>query len=358
MPDNLDQLNVSTRRYVRNRPKLVDNVFQNDPLAAYAKANLKEDFDGGRLIAENFWYNGLIGTAYSPGATFNISQPQVEQQGQFIMKYFAVNVTLSKEEIQVLNKGPQAIFPLIDSRMNNAYVTLGSDLAIAMYLNGQDAGYTNNLNGLTEALDDGTTATWNGNTYSTYGNLTRNGTIGQSLNSTPTQASSIQYSTLEEVYTDAATGVGEFEPNIVLTTFKGYSYIKEQFQTQQRFNDTQDVKIGFTGMKFNNAVVMKSRYAPGTYISGTNDPIATSYITQMSNGAVTAYPTVTGETCWILNARKPFMNFYMSNDEEYGFGFTGFKVAQNNTLVAGQVLLACAVTWQPRNHRLIYGFTA
>ena len=50
----LDQLNVSTKRFIRNKPKLIDNVFQNDPVAAYAKENLREDFDGGRLIGENF----------------------------------------------------------------------------------------------------------------------------------------------------------------------------------------------------------------------------------------------------------------------------------------------------------------
>ena len=359
MPDNLDQLNVSTKRYVRSRPKLVDNLFQNDPLAAFAKANLKEDFDGGRLIAENFWYGNLIGGAYAPGQNFDTSQPQIEQQAQFGIKFLEVGVTLSKEEIQVLNKGPQQIFSILDSRMNNAYITAGAFLSIAMYLQGQDAGYTLSVNGLTEALSDGTTNSWNGNTYPTYGGLTRNTSpIGPALNSKPTSVASLQYSTLEEVYTDACVGVGEFEPNKIITTFKGYSYLKEQFQTQQRFNDTQDGQFGFNAMKFNNAVVLKSRYAPGTFLNGTADPVAVTYLTQTSKGAVTAYPNSTGESLWILNARKPFFNFYMTNDEEYGLGFTGFKVAQQNTSIVGQILLAYNVTFNPRYHRLIYGFTA
>ncbi len=50
----LDALTVSTKRYIRKTPELIDMVFQSGPLAAYAKQNTREDFDGGRLIEENF----------------------------------------------------------------------------------------------------------------------------------------------------------------------------------------------------------------------------------------------------------------------------------------------------------------
>lgn len=51
----LDQLNVATRRYIRDNPALVDAVFQNDPLLAYLKLNTREAFDGGTLIQEGFF---------------------------------------------------------------------------------------------------------------------------------------------------------------------------------------------------------------------------------------------------------------------------------------------------------------
>lgn len=76
----LNQIDVSTRRYIRNTPKLVDMIFQQGVLAAYAKANVREDYDGGRYIAENFWYGGLTGGFYLKGKDFDISEPQVEQQ--------------------------------------------------------------------------------------------------------------------------------------------------------------------------------------------------------------------------------------------------------------------------------------
>jgi hypothetical protein len=355
----LDQLNAATKRYVRRNVELVDNVFQSDPFVAYLRQNVREDYTGGNRIDEPFLYDGLIGGSYLKGKEFDITERQIEQNLQFEIKFFEVNVTLSKEDVQVLNKGENAIYRLIDTRMTAGYMTMGAHIAIAAYLEGQTANFTPNFNGLTEALNDGATAGWDGATFPTYGTITRGGAVGTTLNSQPTDvAGTIEYNTLEETYGDASFGSGKFEPNIGITTVLGYSFIKEKFQTQQRFINTQDPKISFNGMEFNAATLMKSRYVPGTAISGTNDPVAVTYLTEMSNGAVTAYPTVTAETLWWINARAPFIFFYVSNDEEYGFGFTGFKPAQGNTKVAGQVLAGVAFTVPgPRYHRQLFGIT-
>lgn len=352
----LNQLDVSTRRYIRENPALVDNVFQQDPLLASLRSNVKVGFPGGSLIAENFIYDGLIGGSYAKGKEFNITERQVEQQIQFTPRFFEVAVALSKEDIQVLNKGPQAVFRLVDSRMTTAFMSIGAHIAIQLYMNGTRAGFTTQLVGLAEALNDNVTNSWDANTYSTYGGITRGGAVGTVLNSAPTDvAGVIEYNTLEETYANAA--FGNIEPNLGVTTALGYSYIKEKFQTQQRFNDTQDPKIGFNGLKFNSATLIRSRYAPGTYISGTGDPVAVTMLTQSSNGAVVAYPTLTAETLWWINARQPFISFYVSDDPEYGFGFTGFKPSQGNTKVAGQVLASCQLVVHPRYHRQLFGIT-
>jgi hypothetical protein len=351
----LDQITVATHRYIRETPKLVDMIFQEGPLVAYAKVNVREDYDGGRLIGENFYYNGLIGGPFMKGKNFDITQPQIEQQLQFLPKFFQINVTLYKEDIQVINKGRAQAFSLIESRMTNAYMTMGAHLEIGMYLNGIAAGFTPNFNGLSEACNDNTPG-WDGVPYPTYGTITRGGAVGTVLNSAPTNVQgTIEYNVLEETYSAGSFGPGK-EPNVGITTYLGYSYIKEKFQTQQRFNNIQDPKIGFNGLAFNDATIMRSRYAPGTFMN-TGDPVVTTFMQQMSNGAISAYPTVTGETLWWLNARKPYMNFYVTDDPEYGFGFTGFKPAQGNTVVAGQVLYAGAVTFSPRNNRQVFGIT-
>jgi hypothetical protein len=352
----LDQINVSTRRYIRETPSLVDAVFQNDPLWAYLRANVPEEFDGGRRIDEGFIYNGLIGGPYRKGKSFNTSQRQIEQNLQFDPKFFEIGVTLYKEDVQVLNKGGNAAFRLIDSRMQAAYMTVGAHQAIGLYMNDTTAGYEANWEGLAAALNDNSTNSWDGQTYSTYGTITRGGEVGTALNSVPTDVSGvIEYNTLEETFSAAC--FGSIEPNVGVSTSLGFSYIREKFQTQQRFNNTTEANIGFRGMEFQGATLMKSRYAPGSAISASSDPVAVTFMEQMSNEVVGAYPTVTAETLWWINARKPYACLYVSTDPEYSYGFTGFKPAQGNTSIVGQVLYGGAVTFQPRYHAQLYGIT-
>lgn len=291
----------------------------------------------------------------------------MEQGFQIIPKFVQVGVTLAKEDIQVFNRGELAAFRLVDSRMTTAYMTMGAFLAIAQYLNGQ-GNFINNLNGMAEICSDGTNNGWDGATYATYGGITRGGQTKNALKSPPINVNgTIEYATLEESYTSCS--FGNIEPNLGVTTPLGYSFVKEKFQTQQRFNDTQDPAIGFNGLKFNSGTLIKSRYCPGTGsggvatadgvgTSGTDaNNVAVSYLTQTTNGAVNTYPTVTGETMFWVQAREPFLNFYISTDPEYGFGFTGFKPHQLNTSLVGQVLFAGNMTAHPRYHRQLFGIT-
>lgn len=352
----LDQINVSTLKYIRKNPALVDNTFQHDPLLAYLKLNVREDWEGGAQIQENFIYRGMVGGAYRKGKEFNITERQIEQGMTFTPRLYQVNVTLAKEDVQVFNTGPLAAFRLVDSRMTGAYLTMGANLAISLYLNGTRAGYEGMINGLAEALNDNSANSWDSSTYSTYGTITRGGEVGTKLNSVPENVNgAIEYNQLEESYADAT--FGNVEPNLGVTTVLGYSYIKEKFQTQQRFNDTQDPSIGFNGLKFNSATLIKSRYAPGSDISGTSFDEAVDFLKESSDGVVTAYPTLTAETLFWINARKPYLNMYISTDPEFGFGFTGFKPAQGNTKIAGQLLAALNITMHPRYHKQLYGIT-
>src|SRR5574341_540759 len=169
----LNQLNVATKRFVRESPKLVDNVFQQGTTARIMQKKCMQKFNGGRLIQENFWYDALPGGPTSPTAELNITQPQVEQAMQFRIKYYFVGITLLKTEIQVENTGPKMIFPIIKSRTENAYATMGAFMELGLFLNGINANYTFNVNGFPEMLNDGSTASWDGNTYANYGNLAR-----------------------------------------------------------------------------------------------------------------------------------------------------------------------------------------
>lgn len=371
MPDGLDQINVTTRRYIRTTPALVDGVFNQDPLNFMLRQNLKEDWNGGSSINENFIYDTQHGGAYAKGKTFNVTQKQTEQQMRWDPKYMQVSVPLYMEDIRVLNKGGLAAVKLLKSRVDQAYMSLGAFVSIATYLPGTGAGYTANISGLAEAISDGVAASWNGVVYPTYGQCTRalyNGAISSPA-PTDLAGGALEYDTLDAAYYAVFFGSGDYEPNVVITTARGFSLLKAKFQTQQRFQDTKlEAPVGFRGMTFNGATVLASRYCPGSHLTnpagaGTNDPIAVEYLKETSNGAIVAYPqggltATTGESLFILNARKEFLHYYVDTDPIFGGGFRDFIPAGNNTILVGQVLLAHQLTLHPRYHNSLFDFAS
>lgn len=341
--DFLNELNTSTKIHIV--PGVVDQIFKNDPLLAYLRANQIERFAGGTKIQENFTYSMLNGGSYSMGDSFDITTKQTDTGGQFDPKLYFVNVSLNKEQIQIFNKGANAVFRIVDSKMQNAALTMSAILAVDLYNDGISTGRTQKLNGLPEALSDGSVSGWTASTYTTYGGVTRNGTVGSALNSPMTGPSAnvngpITYKTLEEAYNSVV--IGAEHPDLLVTTNLGLSYIKEKFQPQWR-TETTDPKVGINSIVFNGARIMQSQYAPGT--KG-----------QASEGSLSNYYTAAGETLWLLNSK--YIRFWVTDDPEFGFGFSGFKPAQDNTMVAGQYFFAGNITVQaPRLMRHLYGIT-
>jgi hypothetical protein len=149
----------------------------------------------------------------------------------------------------------------------------------------------------------------------------------------------ITYKFLEEKYNKLV--IGPEHPDLIVTTNLGNSYIKEKFQPQWR-TESVDPKTGFNSIVFNGARIIQSQYAPGS--EGKNDADLGNYLLS------------TGETLWFFNTK--YITFWVTDDPEFGFGFTGFKPAQDNTQVAGQYLFAGNITNQaPRLGRHAFNIT-
>lgn len=343
----LDQINTAAAKTIV--PGVVDNNFRNDPLLAYLKANSLRKYSGGPSWQENFLFGSLLGGAYKKGEQFDITQVPTKTGTTVTPRYYWVNVSLFREDIEVEARGEQAVLNLVDSALQEAALGMSARLAIALYNHGQNVGgvdRTAHINGLAEALNDGTNAGWTGDIFTNYFTLTRNdANIGSSLNSPMTGPAAnvngaISYSILERSYNSCV--IGNEKPKIGVTTNLGMSFIKLQFQPQQRFEST-DVSVGFTGLKFNDAMIMQSQYCPGT--QGVDDARLGNYLASA------------GETFFWLNPR--FLRLYVSTSPKYAFGFTGFVPAQDNTTVAGQYLYAGNFTCvAPRLMRHHFGITS
>jgi len=367
-----DELNLTTQKEIYPRV-IEDNFFLDTPLLAYLRDHCRLPFGGGAFMQATFGYAPMLGGFYSRGGNFNITKVQTLAGCIFDPKYIQVSVPEYKEDVQVLNKGPLAVFSLIDTDLRFAMQTMNAQIAVAMARHGQAAGgaVVDNrpevINGWAEAINDGITNSWDGNVFATYGTATRNAVVGSALNSIPKwcgdglgNAGMITYNVMEEAYQDAC--VGRQEPDLIVSNKAAHAYMKERLQVQQRFQQERDVIWGVTGFRFNNAMVLKDDYFPSLRY-GQNDPIIGNWLTAAFTAA--AAPAATSdlpagiavnptEVVTMYNTKKILLR--VSNDPEYGFGFTGFKPAQDNTRVVGQILAGLNLEFTScKLHKQLYG---
>lgn len=363
------ELNAVTFNEIYPRT-IEDNFFLATPLLAYWRDHCLVPFTGGTFMQSPMRYAPLIGGFYAPGSNFNLTKRQTITALQFDTRYCYVSIPEYKEEIQVENKGEAAVASLLEADMQNGVDTINVIVAVASNQHGQDVNGVNRtlaINGWPEAINNGVDPSYDGNVYTTYGRQTRNGAIGSALNSTPlwcgTQGGDtgpIQYALLEEGYQDAS--IGQKEPNLGVGNKAVIAYIKEKIQVQQRFQQEKDPVWGVMGFRFNNAVILKDDYFPSLRY-GQNDPILGNWLTGSftSPASPTAASRLPANTSCTVGEVFCFFNtfdflFRVTDNEEFGFGFSGFVPAQDNTRVVGQIKAMVNVQClSPRTQKQFYG---
>lgn len=349
----LNQLDTTTNKQIL--PEVADGIFLNDILLAYLKQNSLDRWSG-QAIQHGLLYNRLPGGFYSPGDNFDLTQPQTKTGLTFYPRFASVNVSLFLEDVEVRNAGPEAVIKDAVCRLQEAALGMSERLAIAMYRHGQNLvgdDRSEAIFGLAEALNDGSTAGWDGNSFPNYGTVPRanvrvngeavgDGALDAKMAGPAANVNgTITYDLLERFYNSLC--IGPERPNLMVTTNLGMSYIKKKFQPQQRFETDSKVGVGFRGLNFNGTEVHQSQYTPGT--QGRN-------IANVGNFLASA-----GETLWFLNTK--YFKFWLANSALYAFGFTGWKPSQMNTTISGQYLysgpgITCTM---PRFSRYAFGIT-
>ncbi len=365
MDPNVQELNSVTLFEIYPRT-VEDEFFLATPFLAYMRDHCLVPFTGGTFMQSPIRYAPLIGGFYAPGSNFNITKRQTIAALQFDTRYCYVSIPEYKEEIQVENKGDLAVASLLEADMQNGVDTINAIVAVALALSGQGA-RSLAINGWPEAINNGIDPSWDGNIYTQYGQQARNGAIGSALNSTPFWCGDqngnpgvIQYTQLEEGYQDAT--IGQKEPNLGTGNKAVIAYIKEKLVVQQRFQQEKDPVWGVTGFRLNNAMILKDDYFPSLRY-GKNDPILGNYLTGSFTSPVSpsAQSNLPSQTTCTVGEVFCFFNtfdflFRVTDNEEFGFGFSGFVPAQDNTRVVGQIKamvnLQCL---SPRTQKQFYG---
>ena len=336
---------VNTVVVTKILPDVTDGVFRNDPLLAFFRKNSVTPWQGGVAYQENVLYNSYVPLAFASGDTFSLADNQLITGATVSLRKYGVGVTVQYDKIKIDMAGPLAAFDMLDAQMQVAGFSLSGLLTNDLYKDGQGTGRTLSLNGLDEALNDGSTTGYRGSSFANYLTVARSSVNG-ALNSPMTGpaadvSGSISYPILESAWQSCVRGPEK--PDLMITSNLGFSYIKMAFQPQQRF-ETTEPDFGFTAQQLNGTKIVASNYTPGTRTASTVD-------TNLGYAAI-----ATGETLWYLNTKK--FRLYVSTDPLFSFGFTGFKVAQDSLIMSGQYLAAVNFTCQaPWSSRYLFNIT-
>ena len=377
----LDEVNLLTLKEIY--PTAVEDAFFLDtPRLAYFRAHCLAPWDGGAFSQTMFLYAPLIGGGYGIGASFSTVKPQTISGTIFVPKFYCVMVNEYLEQIKVLNTGTRAVGRMIEIDVANAFQTMSVINALDSLQDGQQAGRTDLMNGMAEAINDGSVPSWNGQIYSSYGTQARNGSVGTTLNgnvfwfgNSTGGAGPVTYGQLVTMYQSAC--VGPEMPDLGSVNKTLFGYLCQRLQPQQRFTQgvqkytdmgvvmDRDQVTGQTGLRLFNAVILKDDYFPsangstdpngGTWKTGTITYTAPGTALATSNTFPTSNCTLTvGEVITFENTRKILVR--VSDDEEYGYGMTEFIRTANTSKVASQLKAAVNLEYlNPRMHAQGYG---
>ncbi len=303
----------------------VDNYYKISPVfvKAFKGGEMTKDYDGGLQIQAPFQYAPLKAGPFAAGGVFDISYIETQTAMVFNPKWYYSSVTIQGTQLP-LNRGEEAVMNFIEPKMVNGEQALAQALIQDFYRDGQGTvSPIISLDGILAGYDDGTT-------YPTYGGIARasigtgasNGINGYYLN----VGGPFSLPTLQTAYGQATFGTNQ--PNLISTTQSIYnSFWAKMLPMQRTYKEDPELQsAGFHSFMFNGMAVVVDQYCPSGDMFGMN---------------------------------TAFLDVYISTEERFAFGFTGFKELPNSVDMAGQNLYGGnIVVTAPRLGFILTGITS
>jgi hypothetical protein len=381
-----NEISATTRNDIRDGV-VYNNFWVDTPLQDHLRrAGAVDPFSGGALMQEPFLYGGPQGGGVSPGQTVTVVRQQIVAALGFQPKAYASWFSEDDFEMSngdhpgVINAGPNAAVDLYLVYLEGLTSRLNTFMEMDFYRHGQPngAGISDNrtllINGASEAINDGVTPSWDGNTFPSYGAQVRNGAVGTALNSIPRFAGNpdgsggqISYEFLIQTYTQAI-----HRPTIGIVSKMGYTFIASLFQRQQRF-DVIGVRrdgIKWAGISFEDAVIYDDWLTPsavnpqflptGLVGGGGQSNQTTSFVVPVGASSASGLPpsptvVTVGEVLFWLNGDS--WKCRPTTNPAWFFGLRRTSAYDNVSLDALFMRLAMNIySPQPRDNVQCYGF--
>lgn len=249
-----DQLSAITEK--KFLPKLVDNIFDSNPLLQRMKGGEGyRKIDGGTSIIQPLEYaqNGSGGW-YAGADTLDTTDTDVMTAAEFAWKQAYENVTITGAD-ERKNSGDAAKIDLVKSKMKNAEKTLADRLGVGLY---SSSTVPKSIIGLGTIMSTTTTAGGiSGTDYSWW---------RAQIDSTTT---TMTLSALQAIYNAAA--IGNDAPTVITSGRSRFNNYWNLLQPQQRFTDSKTANAGWSSLMFNGTPWIVDSHAASAYVYMINE---------------------------------------------------------------------------------------
>ena len=303
MPLDYNQITaITNKKWI---PKLYDNIFDSDPLLQRLKKKCYLKKDGGTviMIPLNYALNGAGGW-YTGAETFNTTDTENITAAAYDWKQLYENISITGRDRE-LNNGDAAILDFVKSKTQIAEKTMIDRLGDGIYSDGTDAKSIVGLGDIVDATE--TVGGLSGSTYSWW--------AAQENSSTTT----LSMSGLQTMHTTLSKN--NDGPTVAMATRTLYNSYYALLQPQQRFQDSETAKGGFTSLMFNGIPFIAGSKVPSSHVM-------------------------------FLNEQYLHLVVHKNRDMK----FTGFKEPVNQDVTVGQILWMGALCTS--NRRMQGKFTA
>jgi hypothetical protein len=227
-----DQITAITEK--KFIPKLVDNIFNSNPLLKKLKEREQSQPGGDKIIVPLNYATVTASDWYQGSETLSTTDNEVITAAEYDWKQLYANISITRRD-ELRNMGDAAIINFVKSKVEVAEKTIRDKLATGIYNDGSNAKQIQGLKLICSASN-----TVGGISQSTYS------WWAAQLDSTTT---TLTLSAMQGLYGDC--GEGTEYPNIVIGDQNMYDRYYSLLQPQQRFADEEMGKGGFKSLQFN-----------------------------------------------------------------------------------------------------------
>jgi hypothetical protein len=259
MPLTYNQISAITQTKIV--PKMVDNIFDSNPLLQRARKKFYTKVEGGTSIIQPLNYAQVTASDWYAGAdTLSTTDNDVFTAAEYSWKQIYANITINRMD-ELKNNGDAAILKFVKQKVQIAEKTIQDSMGTGLYNAGSNAKAIGGLR-----LIISTSNTVGGISQSSY-----SWWQAQVDSSTTTLTLAAMQSR------DNACSIGSDGPTVIMTTRSLYNSLYALYQPQQRFTDSETAKGGFSSLMFNGKPVIVDSHSPASHMLFLNEDYLNLY---------------------------------------------------------------------------------